>query len=440
MDDGSSPAAGIIVFLLLVAAEFIFYGFGTAVQQINEHLTEERAQAGDRRAKRLLVMMQEPGHYVNTLQSVSVFTGIIIGFYEIRRLRYLLTAWLTGFAWMRNAQLAESIVMIVVVLTMVYLLVTVGVTVPKRIAAKAPEKWAYRFVNLMYGLTVLFRPFTYLISVTAYLILRPFGIDARESEDDVTEEGIISMVNEGHEQGVLEENEVEMIHNIIGFGDKEAGDIMIHRKNIVALDGSDTLNAALAYILGQSYSRFPVFEDDLDNIIGVLHLKDAMKCYWNESLREARLMDIEDLVRPVGFIPETRNIDLIFRDMQSQKMHLTIVVDEYGQTAGLIAMEDILEEIVGNIMDEYDEDENYIIKQGEDTWLVKGITPLEELEEVLHLTFEEEEFDTLNGLLISVLDRIPNEGEQMELTFEGYVFQILEVTNKMIQSVRITRM
>lgn len=262
----------------------------------------------------------------------------------------------------------------------------------------------------------------------------PFG-----ENDDVTEEEIISMVNEGHEQGVLLESEAEMIHNIFEFGDKEAKDIMTHRKNIVALDGSSTFSEALAFMIEHRNSRFPVYEDNIDNIIGVLHIKEALANSQKQELMNTPIRDIPGLVREVEFIPETRNINALFQEMQSAQNHMVIVVDEYGQTAGLVAMEDILEEIVGNIFDEHDVEHHFITEAEDGSFRMSGMTPLEEVEEALHLDFGDADYDTLNGLLISLIDRIPAEDEHVCVTYEGYDFEVLSMKDKMIQWVKVVR-
>ena len=257
--------------------------------------------------------------------------------------------------------------------------------------------------------------------------------------DDVTEEEIISMVNEGHEQGVLLESEAEMIHNIFEFGDKEAKDIMIHRKNMAALDGEMTLNEAVRFIVDNQYSRFPVYQDNIDNIIGVLHIKEALSYSLNPAIHNTPIKDITGLIRDVDFIPETRNINILFKEMQSAKNHMVIVVDEYGQTAGLVAMEDILEEIVGNILDEHDEEDILIEQLSDESYIMSGMAPLEDVAEILEMEVNTEDYDTLNGFLISLIDKIPNDGEVFQVSFGGYEFSIVRVENKMIKSVKVTK-
>ena len=259
---------------------------------------------------------------------------------------------------------------------------------------------------------------------------RLLGIDPPEN---VTEQEIIMMVSEGHEQGVIEESEAEMISNIFEFDDKEVSDIMTHRRNVCAIDADLDLQSAARLMASQPYSRYPVYEGDEDNIVGILHLKDVLR----EIVSSSGTSDIRALMRSPFFVPDTRPINSLFQEMQEKKVHMAVVVDEYGQTAGIVAMEDILEEIVGNIMDEYDQDEQYIQNVG-GGWYMKGLTPLDLAEEELGIDFGED-FETLNGFLISRLDRIPRPSEYVKVEAAGYSFRIIGVSDHAISLVRVTR-
>ena len=322
---------------------------------------------------------------------------------------------------------------------LLYITLTIGVLLPKKIAVRAPEKWAYACITPVFFVTKLFGPFTGLVTVTTNGILRIFGSNGKTGEIDVAEE-IISMVNEGHEQGLIQASEAEMISNIFEFGDKEAQDIMTHRKNIVAIDASMMLKDAITFMMEGKNSRYPVYDENIDHIIGILHLKDAMRYHAEDGKLSSPLKELDGLMREPCFVPQTKNIDELFREMQAGKLQMVIVVDEYGQTDGLVAMEDILEEIVGNIMDEYDEDSEHIEERGKDEYIIEGKTPLEELEERFGIPFEDEEFETLNGFLIARLDKIPEPNEQFNVDYRGFNFKILAVENKMIQSVLVTRL
>lgn len=269
---------------------------------------------------------------------------------------------------------------------------------------------------------------------------RIFGKGRWTAGEDLTEQEIMSMVNEGHENGVLQESEAEMINNIFTLDQKEAKDIMTHRKQIMALDGTCSLQEVLAEIRDMGYSRYPVYLDDVDNIIGIIHIKDILNQMLDQTNMEQQLTKINDLIRPASFIPETRNIDVLFKNMQSQKIHMVIVVDEYGQTSGLVTMEDILEEIVGNIFDEHDAEEEQIVEEADGSYVIDGMTDFDDVCELLEIHGEElEDFDTLSGFLISRINKIPVNGEHYQVSAYGYRFDVLLVEHRVIRTVRVTK-
>ena len=269
---------------------------------------------------------------------------------------------------------------------------------------------------------------------------RIFGKGRWTAGEDLTEQEIMSMVNEGHENGVLQESEAEMINNIFTLDQKEAKDIMTHRKQIMALDGTCSLQEVLAEIRDMGYSRYPVYLDDVDNIIGIIHIKDILNQLLDQTNMEQQLTKINDLIRPASFIPETRNIDVLFKNMQSQKIHMVIVVDEYGQTSGLVTMEDILEEIVGNIFDEHDAEEEQIVEEADGSYVIDGMTDFDDVCELLKIHGEElEDFDTLSGFLISRINKIPVNGEHYQVSAYGYRFDVLLVEHRVIRTVRVTK-
>jgi len=264
-------------------------------------------------------------------------------------------------------------------------------------------------------------------------------LKARKEAQAAAEENILSMVNESHEQGYIEASEAEMISNIFEFGDKQAQDIMTDRSNITAIEAEMTLNDAMNFMLNESNSRFPVYKENLDHIIGIIYLKDAFRIARNRSLLDKPIEEVEGLLRSAHFIPETRNVDDLFKTMRATKLQMVMVIDEYGQTSGLVALEDILEEIVGNIMDEYDEDEGHIEQKANNKFIIDGMTPLEELEERFQISFGEVPVETINGYLISKMERIPSEKDRFSITVDGYKFKVIEVENKMVKKVVVAK-
>lgn len=271
------------------------------------------------------------------------------------------------------------------------------------------------------------------------LLQRMRNLFAENEDQEQLAEEMADKIEEAYHRGIIGKREMQMIGNVFVYMDTDAKDVMTHRKNIVALDEEMTLSEAMPFFVEENYSRFPVYKEDIDEIVGTVHLRDAMKYYLKESCRNLPVKEIEGLIRPVRFIPETKSIDKIFHQMLSEKTLMMIVVDEYGQTAGIVTMEDIVEEIVGNIQDEYDEEEEMIVKVAEGTYIVDGLTQLEDIEDLLGIDFEEEDYDTINGYLIECLDRIPSEEEKCTIRFEGYIFTILSVDNNTIRKVKIEK-
>lgn len=262
---------------------------------------------------------------------------------------------------------------------------------------------------------------------------------AREHTDEDIAEEIISILDENADEGESVDSEAEMIRNIFRFKEKDAKDIMTHRKNIVALDGEQTLEDALHFIVNEGNSRFPVYLDNIDNIIAIIHLRDAVKCYFQKELRQKPLKDLDEVMMKAYFVPETRGVDRLFRQMKAGKIHMVIVVDEYGQTSGIVAMEDILEEIVGDILDEHDEEEKNVVKLPDGSYIVNGMTELDDLTDLFEISFKDE-YETLNGFLIDCLDHIPQDGEKCNVEYEGYLFRVINAEDNIIQKVIIEKL
>ncbi len=442
MDGG--PTASIIL-VVMVLINMIYNGFSAAMEQLNIKEIEEKAsEQKDRKSVRLLKLIHTPQNFIDSIQLVITLLNMLIGWIYMEQFVNLIKR-LLQFIVEKTLQFTigvEILALIATVLTLVivlYIFLLIGVSLPKKIALGNPKGWAYLFVDVIYVFNLVLLPFTALISLTTRGIVKVFGLNPDNDEGDVTEEEIIHMVNEGHEQGLIEAGEAEMISNIFEYHDKEAQDIMTHRNQIIALDSTMPFSDVVNFVLDGKHSRYLVYEENIDKILGVIHLKDVLRYQRDNDATNVPVGSISELLREPEFIPLTKNIHDLFQEMQSQKLQMVIVIDEYGQTAGLVAMEDILEEIVGNIMDEYDVEEEYIEEKGEDEYIIEGKTPLEELEERFQISFNEEEFETLNGFLISKMDKIPDENEEFEVMIDGYLFKIVSVHNKMIQSVLVTK-
>ncbi len=262
-----------------------------------------------------------------------------------------------------------------------------------------------------------------------------FGKKNSEEPADAVEEEILSIIEEGHEQGMIQPDEAELISNVFEFGDKEARDVMTPRQEIIGIEENTDMREALEMMIENQYSRYPVYGEDLDNIVGIIHIKDAVKAY----LSDPDQMVGEFVISPFCIHP-TQKISKLFNKMQASKNHMAIVIDEYGQTEGIVTMEDILEVIVGDILDEHDEEKHDITKAAyEDGYIVNGSTKLEELEDLFGLEFPKEDIDTVNGFMLYEYGRLPEDQEMVRISYQGFLFEAMEQEGRMIRKVRILK-
>ena len=373
MDDGGISASNIILFLFLLSIQAILIGFGKAINLMNEKEIERKAkEENDKKSILLNNIAIRSTIHVNSIQMITTLIEVMMGYLFIPKWTSALRVFFTNVSWFENisVQYVYMISLVASIVILLYLMLTLGILLPKKLAQRYPDAWAYAFVSYIQFLRTLLYPLTGIVAISANILLNILGFRNDDEQSDVTEEEIISMVNEGHEQGVLEADEVEMITNIFEFGDKEAGKIMTNRNSIMAIESHTPLKEAIDFMLSEGNSRYPVYKETLDQIIGVLYLKDAMRIHTLDEGMNKPVEEIKGLVRDAVFVPETKNIDDLFRSMQSEKNQMVIVMDEYGQTLGLVTMEDILEEIVGNIMDEYDSEDNHIKEKSDGEYII----------------------------------------------------------------------
>lgn len=439
MDDGSAGA--VIVFLFLLILTYLVSGYNAAIRafRIEDSSEDDRSS---RRTKKIRKVLSDQSDYIDTIQLITTGCSLILGAYCGARMNTVISRLMReSFAGMHNPVLVSVLSAILTWIILLFLILTFAIDIPKRLGAHHPEKWIDRLSGLIYVLIRIFRPFTLLISKCSSGVLYLAGVRGTTLKGDVTEEEIRSMLEEGHEQGVIQQTEADMIANIFEFSEKEAGDIMTHRNDMIAIESGTTLRNAITFMLSKHNSRFPVYTDNIDQIIGIVHLRDVVKYRENNPKdQNAPLWSLQGVIRPAVFVPETKDVDDLFAQMQKEKTQMVIVIDEYGQTAGLIAMEDILEEIVGNILDEYDVDENHIFPTGNrGEFVLDGRTPLEEITKRFGIDFGDTQYETINGFLISQMDRIPDPNDRSVIPYKGWQFRILSVQDHCVHRVMLTR-
>lgn len=432
------PIRGVVWLVGLMILNAIAEAMVTAFENVSESAVEKRLEEGEKKAKQVQYLLEHHRRYITVtdlLRLVAV-SGMAVVYYVyfLPYFRLLLQKSLGESV----SALLVSVLLAVITLFAVMLTELLVIKLPKKVAFKHAERCAFGLRALLNFFVTILGPIAWLIETVTFGILRLFKIKASELEEVVTEEELISTVEEAAESGVLEADEVEMIQNIFEFDDKEVKDIMTHRTNMVAVDADWTLEEAMKFMLNEIYSRFPVYEESVENIIGIVHLKDVLKVFISGNAGRMKQRKVRGITRKPFFVPDTQSIDVLLESMQKKKTHMAFAIDEYGQTAGLVTLEDILEEIVGDIQDEYDHEEEDMVSEAENVYLVKGITTLADLSEDLEKDLTDEDFETLNGLIVSELGHIPMEGEQFTMTYKGCQIDIVEVKNKMITLARVT--
>lgn len=439
------PIRSLVMIVALIFVNALISAAEAALSSLNEANLRKAAEEDDKTAINLLKLLGDDFEgrmkvsLFNVIEFLLITVNLLIGFAFAKANYPIVRKFFANLLGKPEDGFIVRLIMVCVIIVLIYLIVVIGVLFPKKLAIKHAEKKAFFYGRLLKGISFILFPLIFLADKNTRFLLWLFRVKPEEIEENVTEEEIISIVAEGQENGVLEGSEAEMISNIIEFDDKVVRDIMTHRKKIVAMDDETTMEEALHFMLDESYSRFPLYHENIDDIVGILHLKDVMRCHLDPVLSGKKLREI---ATTPYFVPDTRNIDALLHDMQNNKVQMAVVIDEYGQTAGIITLEDILEEIVGEIQDEYDNEQDSIFDQGDDAFLVTGETSLEEIEDEIGIKFEEEDYDnydTLNGLLISKLGRIPEDGENEVIDLLGFKFEIIETAHKMIQMVRISK-
>jgi len=378
-------------------------------------------------------MTSEPSRFYDCLDTGRISLALLFVMSTILAFLDDVTVWFikTGdFATILSALLLFS------VCAVIYL--TFGYWFPKKIGAHFCEKISLTFIGWLKLMYALNYPLTAFTKWAATGIARIFGVIPGESDEQVTEEEIRMMVDVGQEKGVIEDSEKAMINNIFEFDDRIADEVMTHRTEICAVENTDSVQEVLKLAIEEGYSRLPVYRDDIDTIIGVIYVKDLLK-YVGKQLPAN--ITAEKVMRPPFFVPDSVSCSELFRELTGRRIQLAIVVDEYGGTSGLVTIEDLLESIVGNMRDEYDdEEEEEFIKTGEDTYEVDGSMSLSDLEELLDVEFSEGDYDTVGGLLLSNLGHIPDTQERAEIETAGLKFTITEVDNLRIAKVLITKL
>lgn len=437
-NDASDPLLGsLLLQIILILINAFFASSELAVLSLNENKTRKQAEDGDKKAAMLLRMVEAPSSFLSTIQIGITLAGFLASAFAASNFAARLSALLRGWGLtLLSPGALYSVCVVLITLILSYFTLIFGELVPKRIAMKSPEKVAKFAGPVILGLATVMKPVVALLAASTNLVLRLISIDPKAENEQVTEEEIRMMVDIGEEKGVIEGSEAELIENVFEFNNITAADVMVHRTDMTAFCIRDSAEEILAVIRESGFSRFPIYDEDADDIVGVLSTREFLL-----NAQSASPLPLGKLLRAPYLVPETIRADVLLREMQLKKAHMAIVLDEYGGTSGLITMEDLLEEIVGEIYDEFDEQEAQDIQPLEENlWRIQGGAPLDEINEALHVSLpEDEEFDTLGGLIYSRLTTIPEDGATPCVDAFGLHIQVEKVEDRRVVSALVRK-
>ena len=435
----ADPLLSILILIVLTAINAFFAAAEIAVISLSETKLKKQAEEGDRKSAKLLALMQAPDNFLSAIQIAITLDGFLNAAFAADSFADPLVEWLVldmDFTVLPVSVLNTLMVVLVTILLSYFTLV-LGELVPKRVAMKKTEGVARATVGVVAAVAKVFRPVIWLLSKSTNGVLRLMHIDPKADEEHVSEDEIRMMVDLGEERGAIQSNEKELIDNIFEFNNTTAEDVMVHRTDMVMVWVDDPPEEIIRTIRDSGISRFPVYDEDADDIVGILNTRDYL---LNAQLPKPKAL--RELLRAAYFVPESVRTDVLFRDMQSKKVHLAIVVDEYGGTSGLVTMEDLLEEIVGNIYDEFDPQEEKDIEQvDQNLWRISGSCDLEQVAEALEMEFPDDvESDTLGGLIFAQLSAIPQDGSQVEVDTCGLHIKVLELTDRRVEWALVSKL
>ncbi len=440
MDQGvTDPGAGsqaIIIQLILVAILIFVNAFFAASEMalvsVDHHRMKERQSDGDTKARRILALLDDPSDFLSMIQICITLAG----FFNSANAA-------TGLATYAGEALAHfgipssySIATILITILLSLVTIVFGELVPKRLALQNAEGFAYGAIGILWWVSLLLKPFVRFLSWCTNSMLHLMGVEMDAMEEKVTLSDIKSIVQVGQSQGLINKDEGEMINSIISFDDKSAEEVMTPRTDVFAIDINDPYTEYIDELLSVRYSRIPLYDDEIDHIVGILYIKDYLQEAYATGFEH---VDVQKIMRPAYFVPERKNVNELFNEMRDENLHMAVLIDEYGGFSGVVTMEDLLEEIVGDIDDEYDEDEPEIEKLSRNTWIAKGTLSIKELNANTESDFDEEteDYDTLGGLLFYLMGRIPEDDERPFIEYRGMRFQIEQIESKRISAIRI---
>jgi putative hemolysin len=435
-DPANNLFAQILLLLVLILVNAFFAMSEIAVISLSDAKIDRMAAEGNRRARRIQKLTASSSRFLSMIQIGVTLAGFFASASAaqsfVLSLRSLLEKATVAVPALHG--LMGVVATVVITLLISYVSLVLGEIVPKRVAMKYPERISLGIAGILSVFSWFLRPFVWVVSASANGVLRLIGIDPNADEEAVTEEEIRMLVDVGGEKGVIEDAQKEMINNIFEFDDMDVGDIMTHRTEIIGVEVAEPLESVVEVSIREGVSRIPVYEEDLDDIIGVVYIKDMLK-YIGAALPGGQTL--RDAMRKAYYVPETKRCGELFKEMTGKRIQIAIVVDEHGGTAGLVTLEDVLEAIVGSIQDEYDDEQEEISKIDESTFRLDGGMDIGQIEELTGVALPEGEYDTVAGFVIRQLGYLPQEGETPEIEYQGLRFTVEAMEDRRITTLRV---
>ena len=424
---GGSLLLQFIVIVALTGINAFFSSAEMAIVSINKNKLKILVEEGNKKAIMLENLMKEPSKFLSTIQ-----VGITLaGFFASASAATGLSQYLSIYLRKLGIPYSGQISMILITFVLSYITLVFGELIPKRIALKSSEKIALSSVGTIVTVSKIFSPFVKFLTFSTNIILIALKMKEDDIEEKVSKEELRSLVEVGREHGIINEVEKEMIENIIEFDEKVAREIMIPRTKVFLIDKNISVDELFEKKEVEVYSRIPVYEDEADNIVGILFMKDLMIEAYRKGFQNVKLSEI---MQEAYFVPETKNVNELFNEMQSEKKHIAILIDEYGGFSGIVTLEDLIEEVMGNISDEFDADDSSIKKLSANKYLINGELSLNDLNDYFHIELESKHYDTLSGLLIEHMGYIPEDNEDIEpIIIDGISFKPKRVKDKKIE-------
>lgn len=424
----------LLILLLLILLNAYFAASEIAFISLNDVKIEKQAKEGNKKAKQIEKMLKDPSKFLATIQIGITLAGFLSSAFASDAFASYLAPAFHHILPMVSIEILKGISIILITIILSFFTLVLGELVPKRLAMKYAEKIAFATIRIIYAISIITAPFVKILTVVTNLISKLFGISENE-EETVTEEEIKMLIDEGEEKGTIEEEEKEMIHNIFEFNDISVSEVMTHRTDVYAIEIHSHIEDIIKELDSYKYSRIPVYEETIDDIKGILFMKDLLKYFYNK-----KPLKIKNIMREAYFVSENKPINELFKDLQKNKMQMAIVIDEYGGTAGVVTMEDLLEEIVGNIFDEYDEVENDYTKIDDTTFLISGSVTINDLKKILQVDIPEGDYETLSGYLLELLGRVPEDDENPTIETEKVSYKIEQYEDKRILLVKACKL